>query len=81
MIYNLVNNLIKLIILKGANNLKLKKILLCGFTCSFIAYIIFVIIQRILNATDVQGFILISTIILSGFISASTYYIVENLKK
>gem|GEM_PF-4714372 len=61
--------------------MKFKILLLYGCIGSFIAYIAFIIVQRILFATDIQGFILVSTIILCGFISAFTYYLVENLKK
>lgn len=45
-------------------NQSLKKGILYGIVGGFMAFIVFVLLQNILRATDVQGFILISTIII-----------------
>ena len=51
-----------------------------GIAGSVLSFVIFIILQNLFKATDVQGFILVGTIILSSVICCCTGMLIETLK-
>lgn len=51
-----------------------------GIAGGVLSFVIFIILQNLFKATDVQGFILVGTIILSSVICCCTGMLIETLK-
>lgn len=51
-----------------------------GISGGLFSFLIFMLLQNLLNATDTQGFIFIGTIILSAIICGCTGILVETYK-
>lgn len=59
----------------------MKNISMYGVIGGLVAFLIFILIQNVLHATDVQGFILVGTITVCTIICACTGCLIEYIKK